>query len=187
MSEAEYSGEPTTQGNPRQHENPIVQEVFSMFKSYLEDKIDEKSKQLGQKGKTEKEVVQLNYKGKQKQYEMNGNIEGIIDDISRENDRDSKNPQITALVDKAKAAIHRRQKLIKVADRSKEGWNVVEEYESDDFASDSEDEKRNKKAKEVASRKRRLSENAHGKERLEKLRMRSEPEQRLFCGKINQS
>ena len=154
MSDAEYSGEPSTQETPRQHENPMVQEVFSMFKSYLEDNIDEKSKQLEQKGKMEKEVVQLNYKGNQKQYEMNANIEGIIDDISRENDRDNKNPRITALVDKAKASIHRRQKLIKIADRSKDGWKVVEEYESDDLVSNSEDEKRIKKAKEAASRKR---------------------------------
>ena len=62
MSDAEYSGEPSTHETPRQHENPVVQEVFSMFKTYLEDKIDEKSKQLEQKGKMEKEVVQLNYK-----------------------------------------------------------------------------------------------------------------------------
>ena len=107
MSEAEYSGEPLTQETSRQHHNPMVQEVFSMFKSYLEDKIDEKGKQIEQRGKTEKEVVQLNYKGNQKQYEMNATIEGILNDISRENDRDNKNPRITTLVDKAKASIHR--------------------------------------------------------------------------------
>ena len=66
---------------------------------------------------------------------MNANIEGIIADISRENDRDNKNLRITALVDKAKASILRRQKWIKIADRSKDGWKVVEEYESDDLAS----------------------------------------------------
>ena len=140
----------------------MVQEVFSMFESYLDDKIDEKSKQLEQKGKMEKEVVQLNCKGNQKQYEMNANIEGIIDDISRENDRDNKNPRITALIGKAKASTHRRQKLIKIADRSNDGWKVVEEYESNDLASNSEDEKRIKKAKKAASRKRQLSENTQG-------------------------
>jgi hypothetical protein len=31
--------------------NSTVQEVFSMFKSYLEDKIEEKSKQIESKGK----------------------------------------------------------------------------------------------------------------------------------------
>ena len=61
---------------------------------------------------------------------------------------------------------------------------MVEEYESGDLASNSKDEKRIKKAKETASRKRRLSENAQGKERLKKLRMSGEPEQKLFRGKI---
>ena len=61
---------------------------------------------------------------------------------------------------------------------------MVEEYESDDLASNSEDEKRIKKAKKAASRKRRLSENAQGKERLKNLRPSSEPEQLLFRGKI---
>ena len=184
MSEAEYSGEPLTQETLRQHDNPMVQEVFSMFKSYLEDRIDEKGKQIEQRGKTEKEVIQLNYKGNQKQYEMNATIEGILNDISRGNDRDNKNPRITTLVDKAKASIHRRQKLIKIADRSKDGWKVVEEYESDELASNSEDEKRIRKAKEAASRKRRLAENAEGKERLKRLRASSAPEQRFFRGKI---
>ena len=115
---------------------------------------------------------------------MNATIEGILNDISRENDRDNKNPRITTLVDKAKASIHRRQKLIKIADRSKDGWKVVEEYESDELASNSEDEKRIRKAKEAASRKRRLAENAQGKERLKRLRTSSAPEQRLFRGKI---
>ena len=44
--------------------------------------------------------------------------------------------------------------LIKIADRSKNGWKIVEEYESDDLASDSEDERKLKRANEAASRKR---------------------------------
>ena len=90
MSEAEYSGELSTPENRQHHENPVIQEVFSMFKTYLEDKIDEKSKQMEEREKAEKEAVQLNYKGNQKQYEMSPNIEGIIDDIFRENDPGSK-------------------------------------------------------------------------------------------------
>ena len=43
---------------------------------------------------------------------------------------------------------------------------MVEEYECDDLASDSEDEKRIKRAKEAASMKRQLSENVQAKERL---------------------
>ena len=40
----------------------------------------------------------------------------------------------------------KRQKLIKIADRNKDSWLSVQEYESNDFASDSEDEKKLRKA-----------------------------------------
>ena len=35
--------------------------------------------------------------------------------------------------------IRKRQKLVKLADRNKDGWLVVQEYESDNLASNSED------------------------------------------------
>ena len=54
----------------------------------------------------------------------------------------------------ARELIRKGPKLIKIADKSKDGWQVVAEYWSDDVASNSEDEKRLKKARETASRKR---------------------------------
>ena len=135
--------------------NSTVQEVFSMFKSYLEDKIEEKSKQIESKGKAEKDVIKLKFKGNQKQYEINAKLEAILTDISKANEQNNQE-RVSKLVDEAKALIHRRQKLIKIADRSKDGWRVVEEYESDDLASNSEDEKRLRKAIESAGRKRKI-------------------------------
>ena len=46
-----------------------------------------------------------------------------------------------------------RMKLIKVADRSQYGWSTVKEYEQDDLASDSEDEKRLTRSERQAERK----------------------------------
>ena len=51
--------------------------------------------------------------------------------------------------------IRKRQKLIRIADKSADGWRVVEEYVYDELASGSEDEKRLKRAKDAANRKRR--------------------------------
>ena len=48
-----------------------------------------------------------------------------------------------------KLVIH-RQKLIKMADRSENGWRVVKEYESDSLAENEEDEKRIAKAEKAA-------------------------------------
>ena len=56
---------------------------------------------------------------------------------------------------KEQELICKRQKLIRIADKSVDGWKVVDEYISDEMASDLKEEKRLKKAKEAASWKRR--------------------------------
>ena len=64
------------------------------------------------------------------------------------------------------------------------GWQVVAEYESDELASDSEDEKRLKKARETASRKRRQKDqltSGSGK----KARAAVGSDNQLFRGKKN--
>ena len=58
--------------------------------------------------------------------------------------------------------IKKRQKLIKLADRSKDRWLVVQEYESDELASNSEDEKKIRKAKLSAEKKRKESKGSLG-------------------------
>ena len=142
-------------GTPRsleRDESPMVNEVFSMFKTYLESKLDEKTKQLESKSKLDKQVTQMKFKGNQKQFELNAQIDSVFDRIRSAND--SKNNQVDDLVDEGKELIRKRQKLIRIADKSADGWKVVDEYVSDELASGSEDEKRLKKAKEAASRKR---------------------------------
>ena len=63
------------------------------------------------------------------------------------------------MVEKAKNAlkdgkelIARRQKLLKLADRSEYGWAMVEEYEEDDLADDEEDEKKIERAEQAAEK-----------------------------------
>ena len=61
----------------------------------------------------------------------------------------SEKNQVDDLVDEGKELIHKRQKLIRIADKSADGWKVVDEYVSDELASGSENKKRLKKAKEA--------------------------------------
>ena len=65
-----------------------------------------------------------------------------------------------AVLEKTKRAIREgissiqdRQKLIRIADRSDFGWDVVNEYEADELAADSEDEKKISKAEKAAEQK----------------------------------
>ena len=71
--------------------------------------------------------------------------------------------------------------MIKIADKSRDGWQVVAEYESDELASGSEDEKRLKKARETASRKRRQKDQANN-ECGKKARFSGSGDNQLFRG-----
>lgn len=50
--------------------------------------------------------------------------------------------EVGKLVAEARQLIKKRQKLIKLSDKSKDGWLVVQEYESDKRAPNFEDEKK---------------------------------------------
>ena len=66
----------------------------------------------------------------------------------------------------AKKSLHKRIKLVRLADKSPNGWNFVKEYVADDLASDSEDEKRIKRAESEASKKRKSFSQESAKKRF---------------------
>ena len=96
-------------------------------------------------------------KGNEKQFEFN---EDVIDRIEAATGHIAKLPTEIQEVSGLKSAteelkedikaLHTRQKLIRLADRSDLGWAVVDAYESDELASDDEDAKRMKEARKVA-------------------------------------
>ena len=53
-------------------------------------------------------------------------------------------------MEELRKSLRHRQKIIKLADKSEAGWLEVKEYQREELASDSEDEKRIKKAQERA-------------------------------------
>ena len=147
---------------------PMVDQVFSLFKDYLQNQLETKTKEIEQKSKIDKEVVQFKYRGNQKQFELNAAIDSILESIESETQQSQpSNDCIRSLAQDASELLRKRQKLIKIADKSTDGWQVVAEYESDELASGSEDEKRLKNARETASRKRRQKDQANN-ERGEK-------------------
>ena len=88
-------------------------------------------------------------KGNNKQFLFNAEILDELDVITEELHSED-TLKIMKRVDKF---IQKRQKLIKLADKSEAGWLAVDEYESDELADDSAVEKRIKKAQEKAARK----------------------------------
>ena len=79
------------------------------------------------------------------QYEFNSSlldvIDGVVDNLSAANSE----------LERVKSLIPKRNKLVRFADKSPVGWAAVEEYESDELADDSEDEKNSVQPREEHS------------------------------------
>lgn len=84
------------------------------------------------------------------QHEFNESIEQVLRNAKisiQAKDVESANK----ILDEGMKIIKKRQKLIKIADREENGWEVVKCYVSDDLASDSDDEKSLQKARKEAA------------------------------------
>jgi len=155
----------------------LVDEAFSLFKGYLTSRLEEKGKQFERSAKSDKEAADIKYKGNRKQFEVNLWLDNILAQIDDSNDSPA---DIHKLVAEGKRIIKKRQKLIKIADKNKDSWLVVQEYESDDLASDSEDEKKIRKAKAAAEKKRQEAKSNSGNTSK---RFKSSSDLQLFRGK----
>ena len=117
----------------------------------MTSQLEEKGKQFERSAKFDKEAADIKYKGNRKQFEVNLRLDNLLTQIGEST---SSPADIHKLVAEGKLIIKKRQKLIKIADKNRDGWLVVQEYESDDLASDPEDEKKIRKAKAAAEKKR---------------------------------
>ena len=103
------------------------------------------------KRRKKNEACELKSRGNRKHFEFNASVDSILTDIT--NNADSQD-EVKRLANEGKEKIRKKQKLVKLADRNKEGRLVVQEYELDDLASKTEDEKKIKKAESTAEKKR---------------------------------
>ena len=96
----------------------VVDQVFSMFKDYQETKLEDKGKQIEQKSKIDEEVVPLKYKSNQKQLQLNVRLDSILESIEIERECGEPNLEnVKKVSQEGMQLIHKRQKLIKIADK----------------------------------------------------------------------
>ncbi|XP_072045836.1 uncharacterized protein [Amphiura filiformis] len=123
--------------------------LLDNFKSYFEGKLDSFRKEITDQSSLTREKVEklqtpepeFNYKSNKKQWRFNTEVGDKVEEASVFLEK-NKVGEAKEVLKQAAASIKHRNKLIRLADKSDGGWLAVEEYEEDDLASDSEDDKR---------------------------------------------
>ena len=102
---------PTSQG---------FEEVSSIFKTYLATLWRRRAKSSKVHKKIDLQAEKFKFRGNQKQFVFNAELEELAGKIKDANaQRDHK--KVAQLTDQTKSLLHKRQKLIKLADSSEEG------------------------------------------------------------------
>ena len=128
------------------------EEKLEDLRRELSEKQEKACDKLSQKMK-EKEKYQFKRKGNELQHTFNEGVKEAIDEALPLLDNPETAERAKQLLKKGSDMIRERQKLIKIADRSDQGWKTADEYEKDPVANDSDDEKRIRKAESAAEKK----------------------------------
>ena len=169
---SELTDNPDTVNNEASDSAEVITNAFQQFKSYIDSRLENlinalqsragsaesKSLRSTKKLQRETEAQKLKYKSNSRQFVHNAEVQDhLLDVIAYLSTEQVDSSAALASAKDALAAVQKRQKLIKLADKSEAGWLAVEEYESDELADESDDKKRIKKAEEKASRKKKLA------------------------------
>ena len=131
-------------------------ELFAYLDLKFDQQRDENEELKRKLRKQESKLTKFNQKGHEVQFKFNLSVLEKAEDLEAAIKKGRKTKlQETQLqeVGELKKMLEKRNKLIKIADRSELGWKTVREYESDEIADDSADEKRLKAAEKAAAAK----------------------------------
>ena len=154
----------TSQKGKRNEEEEIEPgEALNLMFKYFDNKFNGMKEELDKnslkpapkKLKTESKSFSFKRKGNRKQHEFNHSIIDNIETIKQNIQQGDIDVAIEQL-ETTSTELKKRNKLIKIVDRSEAGWDVAEEYENDSVASYPDDSKRIRSADQRAIRKLKL-------------------------------
>ena len=118
------------------------EEKISQLRRELKDERDSADERLAKKIRLEKQPS-FKKPGHEKQFKFNEEVRDKLDSADAAlAQRPPAVEKARTLLQEGQKIIDTRQKLIKIADRSEHGWATVKEYEDDELAENSDDEKR---------------------------------------------
>ena len=124
--------------------------------------------------------VKLQKKGNQAQADALITVLNLV--VSAEDTvREGKLDGVASKLKKARKELQKRLKLVRIADRSEFGWDTVNEYISDEVASDSDDDRRIKRAENAAAGKRKKKQE-EGNRKRGRFQEEARPPQQFFRG-----
>ena len=122
-AEAYLFGLNSSSSQPETPNSQLINQVLSLFKGCITSQLEEKDKQLEETDKIgKKKASAIKFKGNAKQFELNLHSNSILTQIEGSVENSS---EVLKLVAEGRQLIKERQKLIKIANRNKEGWLVV--------------------------------------------------------------
>ena len=159
-----HAGNSHTQQTPSTSNEPSdIGAAFTLFQSYLDKKLVALKDDLREETRhtthfvaskiKETSELSFKFKGNQQQHKFDRGLADKACEASSALERKNISQVSNCLAELAKS-IKRRNKLIRLADKSPAGWDLTNEYLSDEFASGSEDEKKIRKAEKTALSKR---------------------------------
>lgn len=148
-------------------------DLFSLLKTYIDTRLSGIETSLTDTTHTleidvKKAENSFKFKGHQVHYELNVDLQDLVQRALEYLGRNNSEKAVTIL-NEALNTLKKRNKLIRISDKSEGRWKTVQEYLSDGLASDSEDKKKVRAADTLALKKLKSGKSADKKQNVRKI------------------